>query len=282
MDKTRFIVHGYERTIRIGLAMNSQVKSAARVLDILELFAENSGTLGVSDVARKLGVPKSSAQGLLTTLTARGYLAREATTYFLPEELRAGGWVGGLRARLVALAEPVLQRIAHECGESAFLGTLVGNQIQYVAKSVSPHEIRYDASLSQLRPVYCTSTGLVILANLDPAIAKGILRRTKFVKITPNTVTDRETINRMIERARHSGFAEIRNANLIGASGVAAPVFGPRGDVLAGLSIGAPTSRYIKSRKRLADIVITEAAALSRLFLVKAESGAKFPSRSSV
>lgn len=246
--------------------MSSQVKSAARVLDVLELFAESPGTLGVTDVARKLGIPKSSAQGLLTTLAVRGYLARQATAYFLPEELRSGGWVGGLRARLVALAEPVLQRIAHECGESTFLGTLVGNQIQYVAKSISPQEIRYDASLSQLRPVYCTSTGLVILAHLDPSIAKGILKRTKFMKVTPNTVTDRDTIDRMIERARHAGFAEVRNANLIGASGVAAPVFGPRREVLAGLSIGAPTSRYIKSRKQLTEIVVAEAAALSRLF----------------
>ena len=255
--------------------MDGPVKSAARVLDVLELFAASTGPLGVSDVARKLGVPKSSAQGLLTTLAARGYLAREAAAYALPEELRSGGWVGGLRARLVALVEPVLQRIAHDCGESAFLATLAGNQIQYVAKSISPHEVRFDASLSQLRPVYCTSTGLVILAHLEPAVADGILRRTKITKVTPNTVTDRNAIDRMIERARQMGYAEMRNANLLGASGVAAPIFGPRGEVLAALSIGAPTSRYGKIRRRLAETVVAEAAALSRLFGVKPDKAAK-------
>jgi DNA-binding IclR family transcriptional regulator len=261
-------------------AMNSQVKSAARVLDVLEMFAATPGAVGVTEVARKLSLPKSSAQGLLATLAARGYLAREATSYFLPQELRAGGWVGGRRARLLALAEPVLHRIAHECGESAFLGTLVGNQIQYVAKSIGPQEIRYDASLSDLRPVYCTSTGLVILAHLDPAIAKGILSRTKIIKVTPNTVTDRDTIDRMIERATQAGFAEVRNANLIGASGVAAPVFGPRGEVLAALSIGAPTSRYVKSRRQLTATIVAEAAALSKLFRAKAEKPMKLRPRS--
>jgi len=68
----------------------------------------------------------------------------------------------------------------------------------------------------------------------------------------------------MLERARRNGYAEIRDANVLGASGVAAPVFGPRGEVLAGLGIGAPTSRYRKIRKRLTGIVVEEAAALSR------------------
>lgn len=255
--------------------MNSEVKSAGRVLDVLELFSASAGALGVTDVARKLDIPKSSAQGLLTTLAGRGYLARENAAYSLPLELRDGGWVGGLRARLLALAEPMLERIANESGESAFLGMLVGNKIQYLAKAVSPHEIRYDASLTQLRPMYCTSTGLVILAHLDPAIAGGILNRTKLVKVTQNTIIDRETIDRMLERARQSGFAEVKDANILGASGVAAPVFGPRGEVVAAISIGAPTARYAKARKQLTGIVIEKAAALSRLFRVKAEQAGK-------
>ena len=89
--------------------MNDEVKSAARVLDVLELFAASVGALGVSDVARKLGIPKSSTQGLLTTLASRGYLGRQDSAYFLPAERRDGGWVGGLRARLLGLAEPILQ-----------------------------------------------------------------------------------------------------------------------------------------------------------------------------
>jgi len=255
--------------------MNTQVKSASRVLDVLELFAASSEALGVTDVARKLHIPKSSAQGLLTTLAGRGYLAREATAYFLPPELRDGGWVGGVRARLLALAEPLLQRIAHESGESAFLGVLVGNDIQYIAKAVSRHEVRFDASLSQVRPVYCTSTGLVILAHLDSSAASKILRRAKITKITPNTITDRVSIERMLDRARQIGFAEVKDVNLLGVSGVAAPVFGPRGEVLAALSIGAPTSRYTKARKKLAGIVVAKAAALSRLFLVNTKEATK-------
>ncbi len=259
--------------------LNSEVKSAARVLDVLELFAASPGSLGVTDIARKLDIPKSSAQGLLSTLAGRGYLAREASAYCLPPELRSGGWVGGLRARVLALAKPVLQRIAHESGESAFIGMLVGTEIQYLAKVLSHHEVRYDASLTQLRPVYCTSIGLAILAHLNPATTRIILGRIKLRRVTPNTITDRKTIDQMLERARQNGFAEVKDANLLGASGVAAPVFGPRGEVLAALSIGAPTSRYAKARKQLAKVVVAEALSLSRLFLAKMGEAAKSPTR---
>lgn len=244
--------------------MHGTVKSAARVLDLLELFSGSTSALGVSEVARRLDIPKSSAQGLLGTLVSRGYLARDSVRYFLPPALRDGGWVDGLRARLLSLATPLLQRMAQKSGESAFLGAMCGHEIQYLAKALSPHEVRYDASLSNLRPAYCTSMGIVILAHKDPAEAANILAATEIRPMTPNTVTDRDAIARMIERARRNGYAEIKDANVLGASGVAAPVLGPRGDVVAALSLGAPTSRYVKTRNRLIEIVVSEAAALSR------------------
>lgn len=251
--------------------MNSEVKSAARVLDVLELFSVGHEPLSVTDVARRLGIPKSSTQGLLTTLAGRSYLTREGSAYILPPELRDGGYVGGIRGRLVSRAEPVLRRMADDSKESAFLAVLAGREIQYLAKALSPHEVRYDASLTTLRPVYCTSSGIVILAHLDPAVAARILDRTKFVKITPNTVTHRETIDRLLQRARRSGLAEVRDANVMGASGISAPVFGSRGEVLGALSIGAPTARFEQVRKRMADIVVSEARALSELAVASTE-----------
>jgi DNA-binding IclR family transcriptional regulator len=254
--------------------MPGEVKSAARVLDVLELFSMRQAPLTVTDVARKLGFPKSSTQGLLTTLAGRGYLAREGVAYLLPPELRSGGYVGGVRARLVSRAEPILQRMARESKESAFLGALVGHQIQYLSKELSRHEVRYDAPLARARPVYCTSIGIAILAHLEPPVAARILNRTKLVKITPNTVTSRDAIDRTLERTRRTGYAEVKDANVMGASGIAAPVFGARREVLGALSIGAPTGRYERARKRIAEIVVAEAEALSQQFLVGTEGAA--------
>jgi DNA-binding IclR family transcriptional regulator len=244
--------------------MNADVKSAARVLDVLELFATADDPLGVTQVARSLEIPKSSAQGLLVTLARRGYLTRLDVGYVLPPELRNGGWVGGARARLLALARPVLERMSRQSGESAFLGVLAGNQIRYLAKSLSSHEVRYDASLSQARPVYCTSIGIVMLAHQGEKDARNLLARTVLRAVTPHTVTDRDAIHAMLDRARRQGYAELQDANVMGASGVSAPVFGPGGEVIAGISIGAPTTRYKQMRRQLIGIVVEEVAALSK------------------
>ena len=68
--------------------MNELVKSSVRTLELLELFAAVQEPLGVSDVARRLEMPKSSTQALLTTLVARGYLSKDILGYFLPEKLK--------------------------------------------------------------------------------------------------------------------------------------------------------------------------------------------------
>jgi DNA-binding IclR family transcriptional regulator len=230
---------------------------------LLELFTAATEPLGVTEVAKRMEIPKSSAQALLQTLAGRGYVIRRGAAYSLPAELR-GGWVGGPRSRLLRTAAPVLQVMADESGESAFLGMLTGGgKIQYVAKAVSPNDIRYDASLEHLRPIHCTSVGLVIMAYSPERDVARWLRPSNLVAVTRHTATDPEKIMKLVQQARKNGFAEVRDANVEGAAGVSAPVFGAGGEVVAALNLGAPTWRYEESRKRLIEIVCKEAHALT-------------------
>ncbi len=246
------------------MPMNTDVKSAGRILDMLEIFASTTETMGVSRVAEKLDIPKSSAQALLATLAGRGYLAKVGVEYVLPAELRGGSWVGGARARLLFLAAPALKALSEQTGESAFLAVMTNDEVQDLAKVVSTNDIRYDASLAHRRPLYCTGCGLVMLAQQKPSLAKAVLSRLKLKAFTPNTVTDRDALLRRIERAQREGFAENHCGYTDGGSGIAAPLFGPTGEVIAALSIGGPTARIKKQRKRLIDVVVGESTALSR------------------
>ena len=239
--------------------MNDLVKSAVRVLEMLELFAVVEESLGVSDVARRMEIPKSSAQALLMTLTAQGYLSKDSLGYFLPTQLR-GGWVGGIRNRLISIASPILQAMADDSQESAFIGVLTtGAKIQYLAKAISQNEVRYDASLEHLRPIHCTSMGLVIMAYSSDRDVAQWLKPSHIKAITSHTETNVEKIYTAIRRARKDGYAEIKNGNIEGASGVSAPVFGPSGQIIAALNLGAPTWRYEQYREKLIQIVCRQA-----------------------
>jgi DNA-binding IclR family transcriptional regulator len=240
------------------------VKSAARVLDVLELFSGVHGELGVSDVARRLSLPKSSAQGLLTTLAARGYLERVGSSYLLPESLKSERWIGGPRARLIRLAQPVMDRLARDTGESVFLGVITASlEIQYIAKAISTNEVRYDASLDHVRQAYSTTIGLVHLCHMTEEDLDDYFSRVRLRRLAEHTITDESQLRKLALQTRRQGYAELRETNEPGVSGVSAPVYGRDGELIAGLNIGAPTWRFSKVRADLIALAKQRAAELS-------------------
>lgn len=145
------------------------VKSAERVLDLLELLSIVDGPLGVSEIARRLGHPKSSVSLLLGTLEARGYVATEPGRQFrLDPAYRSDepGWVGGKPAQLARIAVPLMKRMVNAVGESSMLGMLTPEcQVQYIAKVISANELRFDPDIRAVRPAVLTSVGLLLLAH---------------------------------------------------------------------------------------------------------------------
>jgi len=150
--------------------MNDNVKSAARVLDILELLARSDEPMALKDLVSVLALPKSSAHALLRTLQSRGYVERDAADrYALNEALRqSAGWIGGLQAHLAAVARPVMEQLRDELEESVFLGVREARgDVKVIAKAVSRAAIRYDSDDPGARTAYCTGMGRVLLAFWD-------------------------------------------------------------------------------------------------------------------
>src|SRR5258708_24760938 len=104
--------------------MNDSVKSAARVLDILELLFRSEEPMALKDLVSILALPKSSAHALLRTLQSRGYVERDpADRYALAESLRqSSGWIGGPQAHLAAVGRPMMDQVRDDLGEAVVLG----------------------------------------------------------------------------------------------------------------------------------------------------------------
>jgi IclR family transcriptional regulator, pca regulon regulatory protein len=235
------------------------VKSAARILDVLELLAGLPHGIRVNEMARQLAMPKSSASSLLATLEGRGYVYNAGDGYRLADSYRTTGWVGGTTAALLRAAQPVMDRLVATTGESAFLGVPTRDlEIRYIAKSVSSHPLRYDVELTAPRPAYCTSIGQVILASLEAGELDRYFETHPLAPVTPHTVTSERAIRKVLRQAREQQYVTIADSNVVGASGVAAPVLAGV-HVMAGLAVIAPSARFDAARERIVPALVAAA-----------------------
>lgn len=227
---------------------SSAVKSATRVLDVLETLAVATGPVGASELARRLGIPKSSTHMLLATLEGRGYVLGDDLRRFRLHPMYNGqqrSWVGGALGALRSLAAEPMRMLAQGTGESAFLGVpRDATSFEYIAKVVSGHEVRCDAELGERRALHASSVGLVLLAMGPAAQAARYLAADALERLTPRTLNDAQRLQRELAAVRKRGYAVTRDTNAVGASGMAAPVFGPGGRLLGALNVSAPTSRF--------------------------------------
>jgi DNA-binding IclR family transcriptional regulator len=244
------------------------VKSALRVLDVLETLAAAPAGLGVSEISRRLGIPKSSASMLLLTLEARGYVVDEGDRRFALHASLGGGsrsWVGGLRARLVHLAQPALERLTRATGETSFLGVPSGaRNIEYASKVVSPKDLRVDVDLAAPRAIHSTSVGLAILAHQPAEAVERYLGEAPLARMTRYTICDPQKLRRELAAIRKRGYALLHQSHALDDSGVAAPIFAAGGEVVGALNVSAPTARLLRTYEKVAIRVVQEARRVSR------------------
>jgi DNA-binding IclR family transcriptional regulator len=241
-----------------------EVKSAGRILDVLELLAGTPEGVRVNQLARTLAIPKSSASALLGTLALRGYIEPSGEGYRLAGGYRGSGWVGGLTGVLVRAGQPIMERLVADTGESAFLGvTTPSFDIRYVAKVVSANPLRYDVELESLRPAHSTSIGQVLLASLSADALDDYIRHHDLKRATGRPAISERTLRRTLAQARADGFVTIADSHVAGTSGAAAPI-AAGGHTVAGLAIIAPTARFDAERSRIVPRVVAAARELER------------------
>ncbi len=239
-----------------------EVKSAARVLELLEYLSGVAEPVALRDVAAALGIPKSSAHGLLATLLLRGYVERDtAERYALAEVFRNGtSWIGGHDARIAAAARPVMEELRDQVRQSVFLGARApGGDVKVLAKVVSRETIRYDNDLRGLRPAYCTAMGRMLLAHWDARALTRYFERLRPRAYTPYTVTDVAKLRAIVAAVRQRGHAIVEQEFAVAGTATAAPVRDRDGRVIAALNVGTLSAQFPAARARI--VAATLAAA---------------------
>ncbi|MEQ6249431.1 IclR family transcriptional regulator [Sulfitobacter sp. HNIBRBA3233] len=246
--------------------MNNQVKSAARVLELLEWLSGQTTPVKLNQVTGSLDLPKSSAFGLLSTLVSRGYVVKTADDrYELVDAFRQGfGWVGGFESILRPVALPIIEALRDRINETVFVCVRTAQQdARLVCKAVSTQHIRYDTSDDSVLPGYATVMGRVLLAYQDPQIVDDYFTKTELKPFSPTTPTTEEAVRAELDQIRRDGYGVIIDQYAQGGAGIAAPIRGQNGDVVAVVDLATVTSRFEIQRDRMRAAVLECAAEIS-------------------
>ncbi len=220
-------------------------QSVVRGLAILSSFSPERRLIGVSEVARELGLSRSTAHRYVATLARLGYLYQDPATrkYVLGPRVLELGFTAINSMELRDVAAPHLRRLCDETGHTVNMAILDDVDIVYVerVRASRRHQdaIDLDLHVGSRLPAYCTSMGKVLLAFLPDAERDEVLKRTTLARRGPNTLTSRTALTAELERVRESRVAVNDEELAYGLRSVAVPVIGAGGEAVAAVNLAA-------------------------------------------
>jgi IclR family KDG regulon transcriptional repressor len=243
----------------------ASVRSVDQTLDVLELLARAERPVGVTEIARSLGLSPSGVHRLLVTLRERGYATQDPATARYTRGLQCFSLaaLAASRQTLRAVADDHLRALNQATGEAVHLTVYESGHVVYIDKLESHHETAPVSRVGELAPAHCVATGRAIIAYLPFTEIEMLIERG-LQHFTDSTIGDREVLLADLEATRARGYALNRGAWRAGVGGVAAPIRDFSGMVQASVGCCLPLERLTdQTMADLAARTIQTAAAIS-------------------
>jgi len=228
----------------------SGAKLIDKAADVLYLCRDAGGPVGVTEAARRLGMPKSSAARIVGALVRRGFLRREEPSGKVALSNVFYSFTSALSERnlLIPRAVPLMEKVFHALRETVHLNVADGLERVCVHVLESPQQLKAVMPVGQRSPLYCGGSSKAILAFSGEETAERVFARP-FRKFTRNTITGKKAMREEIRRIRERGYAVSHGERVEGVTSVSVPVFHPGGELAASLTVSVPTARYTESLK---------------------------------
>jgi len=241
----------------------STVTNAAR---LLKAFLTREESIGVSELSRRLGIGKSNVHRLLTTLAGEGLVEQDPRTGGdrPPVVVYEPGGAGHIHLHPPPPPPPPPGPPPGGAGRGAPGGVLDGAEVVYVGRLESAYSLRLFTETGRRVPAHAASSGKVLLAFLSGRERDRVLD-AGLPGYAPHTVTDPDLLRAELAGVRAQGWARSVDEREIGVTSVAAPIRDVHGDVVAAVSIGAPSARLgAVARRRYARLLVEAGEAVSR------------------
>ena len=212
---------------------------------MLDCFDVEHSEWALKDLSARAGVARPTAYRLVKTLVDLKYLARDQSTgtYHLGPGLMKAAYLMNSHTRLTRVAHPFMEELAAETTESVVMAVWQDHQILVTDVVMTTRPFRPSIPVGMIMPGFATAHAKLFLAFDSErkrmwALSQPLERRTE------HTVVDPQELERMLVQVRHEGVAFCLQEWQMGMCALAAPVFGPSGDVVAGLAVVAPNERF--------------------------------------
>jgi IclR family transcriptional regulator, acetate operon repressor len=236
-----------------------------RVTAVFDALRDHDEGMGVSELARRANIPKSTASRIASELVAQRFLDRDGDTFYLGVRLFELGQSVEQPRRLRHIASPVMAELRDLTGQSVQLAILEGTDVVFLAIARSTPAVRPDARIGGRLPAHATAVGKAILA-FSPADVVDRVIRGGLPARTAHTITDADDLRRELRQIRGLGVATEREECVLGRSCAASPVLTAQGAAFAAISVAGATSDILVDRTgpavRVAAATLTQRASV--------------------
>jgi len=221
---------------------SARVRSAWRALAVLELVADSPQALTLTEIASDLGLPPSTAHGLVGTLADAAYLQRDKDSL----RYRLGPGLGKLAAAfraqvdLIMLAGPAMDRLQEATGETVSLTVLQGDEILFIDKRTANGQIQVVNPIGTRLPAHATGSGKAMLALLPDEALRRLYPHPAMPQRTPLTLASRQALESALKVVRGHGYALDEEESEVGVWAAASAIQDASGFPVGALSVFAP------------------------------------------
>ena len=250
---------------KTGSSTRKRLSSVATAIRLLEAFSEDEAEIGVSALAKKLKVSKSTVHRLAVTLVSAHLLEQnpENERYRLGIGLFALGTLVRRRMSLSNEARPYLFDLRRLTGETILLGIPSEMEVMHVYDLESPQALGIKSELGARRPAHCTAIGRAIFAFAPETTLEKLLSGP-LVARTPRTITDAARLRDVFADVRKQGYAIEDEENQPGVRVIAAPVRDATGAVVGAVGVAGPSQRLsLDAIEKFAQPLMEAVAAIS-------------------
>ena len=214
------------------------VQAVLRAVDLLDIISREQ-LIGISELARKSSLKKTTVARLLGTLKQAGMVEQDSESQRFQLTIRVFEMGSRVLENLDIRrrAQPVIEDFVRRQGRSALLGVLNHTEVVYIGKFEAAELFRIITSVGSRTPAYCSASGKAVLAFIDQDRRRQILRETAFKAYTTSTITDPDALEADVAATRQRGYSLDWGEHFPDLCSVAAPIFDSKGEAVAAISV---------------------------------------------